>query len=353
MLSARLARIEGRIAAIRRIEARYPWLRLAAVLVWAFGTYLVMPRVPPWAGGSISAVLLAVFVAITIFHRRVLAALERYQVLARLTRGQLARVNLDWPHIPLHFPVDVPPEHPFDRDLIVTGPRSLHQLLDTTSSTGGSLRLADWLLQPRPDVAAIHLRQRQVRELLALPGLRARLALGGALMVSQPTSQTQRWDGRQVAHWVKQDYPLDALRIYLIILGALAAANMILFLLNTIGLLPAWWVISMTLYLTVQASRFRETSEVFGHAYDLSRRLEQLRGVLSELETYPFQPASELARLCAPFCQEHALPSQILRQVRQDTGFICRQLRHMPPQWNSCVWDVGTCCSCLPKQVRC
>jgi hypothetical protein len=320
-LQARSLRIDSRGAAARHTEARFPWLRLFSLLIWITGTYLALSLTPPPAAWALSFILLAVFVMITIAHRRVLAAIERYDALAWLTNSRIARANIDWGHIPAHFSIEVSPDHPFDRDLIVTGPRSLHHLIDSTTSTGGSRRLANWLLETKPNIAAIETRQQQVRELVNLPGLRARLALNGALIAFQdragsgdPT-HTRRWDGDAVLRWLHHNTSSASLRRYLVVLGFLAALNLTLFALNAAGILPAWWILTLVIYLGVQSYKFQETSEVFGEAYGLARRLEQLKVILSDLESYPFQPASELARLCTPFQMAPALPSRILRRA--------------------------------------
>jgi len=317
-LQARLERVLRRMEAVRRIEVRYPWLRLAAVLAWLAGTYLAVNELPAPFSWGVSAALLAVFIAVTLLHQQVLASLERYQALEFLTRARLARCALDWPNIPAHQPIAVSPDHPFDRDLIVTGPRSLHHLLDSTASAGGSRALAGWLLETHPSPSQTLTRQNQVRELIALPGLRARLALDGAL-IAGPFASSQarapRWDGDALIHWLGQTSRAAALRPYLIVLGLLAAANLFLFFLHAAGLLPAWWVLTLLIYLALQSLKFRESSEVFQQADELARRLKQLHVVLADLESYPWRAESKLADLCAPFRQGEGRPSWIVRRA--------------------------------------
>lgn len=316
-LFSSLDRAERQAARIGQVEARFPWLRLFSFLVFLFGSYLALTLVRGFTGWGIAVMLLAAFVVITLAHRRVLASIHRYQVLAELTRNQIARASIDWEKIPPHFPILVSQDHPFDRDLLITGYRSLHHLLDSTSSTGGSQRLAEWLLDPRPEPEALRIRQQQIRELLALHGLRARLALDSALITFQAnlSSPVQRFDSQAVMGWLSHTRPIRPLLNALMGLGLLALANIVLFLLNITGVLPAWWIFSLLLYLAIQAFLFRETSEVFGESYDLAKRLNQFRGVLFDLETYPFDPGSTLGQLCKLFQQPAEKPSKVLRRA--------------------------------------
>jgi hypothetical protein len=76
----------------------------------------------------------------------------------------------------------------------------LHQLLDTSASNGGSLRLRAGLLAPTPNPVAIRERQAVLRELGPLSGFRSRLALQSALVESRPG---ERWDGDVLLAWLE------------------------------------------------------------------------------------------------------------------------------------------------------
>ncbi len=61
-------------------------------------------------------------------------------------------MDLDWKKIPgsiLQLPLS---DLPFEKDLDITGRRSIHQLIDISISREGSQRLANWLLQKVPDL---------------------------------------------------------------------------------------------------------------------------------------------------------------------------------------------------------
>jgi hypothetical protein len=294
-------------------------MRLGALIAGLLGSYLAFALAPTTVAWVVAALLAAVFVGVTVAHRRVIAAIERHEALQRLLEAQSARLLVDWSGIPPHFPCDVAPEHPFDRDLLVTGERSLHHLLDTAASAGGSRRLARWLLAESPDLEKLETRQGLVRALIERPGLRTQLGLAGELIKAENTRPGQpaadRWDGDAILRWLSQHSEAGSLLPVLVILGLLAAANIVLFALNAAGLLPALWIATFLVYFGLQSARYRQSSEVFVEAYSLAKSLGQLRQLLKFLETYPYEPGSGLARLCAPFWKGPEKPSAELRVV--------------------------------------
>src|SRR5262249_44161813 len=123
------------------------------------------------------------------------------------------------------------PEHLFAADLNLTGERSLLQLLDTTTSHGGSARLRTWLLQPVLDAAQIHARQERVRELVPLAAFRDHLALCGALVTDATDT---RWQGEHVLAWLQRRAASPSLARWVVMLGVLAATNMVLMSLHAL-----------------------------------------------------------------------------------------------------------------------
>ncbi len=159
-------------------------LALLAVAVFARLVWLGIPIV----------VLLAAFVVLVIWHRRLRTQLARARTMAAIQEEALARIGRRWEGIPNPPPITAPSEHPYARDLDILGPASLFHLLNTTTSPMGEAELARWLLAPAaPDVA----RERQVgvSELagaievcqeLEAAGRQAHITAGGAAPDPEP-----------------------------------------------------------------------------------------------------------------------------------------------------------------------
>ena len=252
---SRLGRTERRLGELKRIESRFPWLRLGALVVGLLVGYFAFALLPYLAAAAVAAAAFAGFMIIVVRHRQVIERITRLEGFRRLLASHIARLQLDWEHIPAPAPVAVPTHHPFAADLDITGSRSLHQLLDTSISLGGSQRLADWLLQTTPDPQRIAEHQGLVEELLERPAFCTRLELDGLVTNPQPD---QRWDAAALLRWL-DSHPINgSLRPMLIILGVLALANISLFLLYMFQLLPPLWIGTLVVYFGLQSMKFRE-----------------------------------------------------------------------------------------------
>ncbi len=313
VLDNRVERVEAHLAELRRVESRYPWIRLAIFLAGVTGCIYAFTSLPGrWAGWLALVVFISVFSTAAYFHRRVFASLNRFEILRRLSLEQRARARLDWSGIPPAPGFVAEKNHPFELDLDLTGEHSLFQLLDTAASTGGSARLRGWLLKRRPDLAETARRQDLVRELIPLAGFRERLAVASALVLQ---NKEQRWDGERLLKWLSGGALPRSFLPLLVLLAVLSIANLVLFYLNVTGVLPAYWLGGVALFWALQGLNYRETSELFSDASYLSRSLDQFRAVLFELETYQYTPGSRLEEVCRPFLRSGRRPSQSLRQV--------------------------------------
>ena len=321
------------------LNERFFWLRLGTLLVGGLATLLSFSMGGGPVGWPVAAASITAFAGVVFFHRRLDRARERFQAALRLARSQAARMGLDWPGIPPALPVAVPPGHPFGGDLDLTGPRSLHHLIDTAISLGGSRRLLGWLLAPSPDLQRILARQAMLAEILPLAGFRAHLALAGSL--AAPVS-AGRWDGEKLSGWLETEPEERPLRRKLFLLAGLALLNILLFLLNLLGLLPALWPASLLVYAMAYMGMFREYAELFEEAYELGSSLDHLAAVLVYLEDYPYRKGSALSALCEPFWGAGQRPSRQISRVRRVVS--AASLRGNPTIWlplNALVpWDM-------------
>ncbi len=307
-----LERLGRSLDGLRHLSSRYSWIRLGIFLAGVAGAALAFAFGPSSAGWIVIGLFMAAFSLAVFGHRRLDRSIRRFQLASHIVQVQVARMDLDWKGIPAS-PVTPPsPEHPFETDLNVTGDRSLHQLLDTALSRGGSDRLLRWLLDTVPDLSRIHQRQALVREMLPLTGFRNRLALNGALVSSDPR---ERWDGERLVSWLEEHTDQAPLRRYLFLLGALALTNIILLGLSLFAGLPAYWAISLVLYGGVYLYKYREFEDVFDQAVYMVETLNRFRAVLSSLEHYRYPKGSRLGELCAPFWRDHPRPSGYLRKI--------------------------------------
>lgn len=324
-LQHRLERVQTRLEILRRVESRFPWIRLAVLVVTILVIYLAFQLLPLALAWVLTLASLAGFVITARRHQQVIDRIARLETFSSMLLSHIARGVLNWDAIPTPSPIPLSGDHPFATDLNITGERSLHQLLDTTISLGGSHLLARWLLEEMPDPQKIALRQEQVSELLDAPAFCNRLELNG--MIARP-EKTSRWDVSGLVRWLETHDLTGTLRPWLLFLSILAFANISLFLLNTFHLIPPLWIGTLLVYFILQSMRFRETNEVFSEAYTLSSQLSLLRTILTDLETYPYQRSPRLAELTLPLRSGPKRPSHELR--RMDAIAAAASLRNNP-----------------------
>ena len=310
-----IQKLAQRIERLQAASRRFVWLRLGVLLLGAALTWAALSQGGSAAGwGAFAAATLA-FVLVVSAHRRLARWIERFAIYRALKAGQLARLTLDWENIPTPG-LSLHRRSALAIDLDLTGERSLHQLLDTTISTGGSRLLADWLTQPTPDLGLIRRNQDLARELLPLARFRDRLLLNFRL-----ASQADL-EGENLLSWLGAEYPSDRLRRALPAAMILAAINLTLFGLSVAGLIPAYWVASAAIYLLFYYSNLSAVNPFLEAIVLLDGELDQFRAIIRYLEAFPYAGTPKLAELCAPFLDREDLPSARLRRVKLVTAGV-------------------------------
>lgn len=315
-LVRQIQRLDRRINHLDRISRKYSMTRLgiviAGLLSIAFINYLVHET-----GGWITAALFVlVFLIVARRHARVDAGLKRHRVWQQIKTTHMARMTLSWPKIPGSDVASPGADHPFDADLNLTGDRSLHQLLNISTSQGGSNRLRDWLLDPVPDPACIHERQALVRELMPMSTFRDKLTLYGLRVLED---RDARWDGDTVCRWLERHAPTISLRPYVALLSLLAVTNITLYILYSLILIPSWWWISFSayvlIYLCLYSFKRSALDRLEVDASHLETVLTPFRSILLYIESYRLAGKPHLAALCKPFHIAGRRPSAHLKQI--------------------------------------
>lgn len=325
-LRRQISRLDGRLRRLDRLSRNFSRLRIALVLA-GICCALVAER---FLGGGFAWLTLGVFgaafVAAAVWHRRVYRSGIRHAVWKRIKSIHVARLTHDWASIPQ--PPDLPsdPAHPFAADLNLTGPRSVHHLLDTSASYGGCARLRTWLLTPLDSSETVRERQQIVRELIPLARFRDRLSLHGILLGGQVQA---RWSADKIVDWLVEESP-PRLTPWVWGLGGLALVNLGLAVLYALGHLPPWWAATLLAYLVLYTYKHREARNLFADAYQLERVLRHLRAVLIYLENFPYGRTPHLAKLCEPYWRAaDSRPSASLRKIVRIAGAAGVQQSHL------------------------
>ncbi len=277
----------------------------SVVLVWLTGYvdsrfYQV---VIPGAGGVI-------FLMLVVQHYRVREKIKTYQTWLKIKRGQYAQMRMDWPNLLHANPEGTATHQPTDRDLNLTGPKSIHHLIDFTISTDGSRLLHDWLMAEHPDLKTLHARQKMVQELLITPRFRERFLL------SYYRSAEKQICSTTLMAWLTHKQGISGLIWYLRLSLILCGTGWILFYLFAAGLLPAYWVFALFLYICLYTLKRSTIIAAMEEIQMLDDELTKLRPVLQFLETYDYHGLPETRKICRPLITPEAIPSKALRSVK-------------------------------------
>jgi hypothetical protein len=321
-LDKQIARLRRRADSLEEISRRY-WTARRAIFV---GGLLLALAFCNFAGSRaawfLAALIAIVFFVVTVFHTRVRESLTRNSLLINIKQVQMARIHLDWDHIP---PADLSPSpvagHPFETDLDITGERSLHRLLDCAVTKEGSERLKSWLLTVRPDAPLIKHRQRLVEELKARPLFRDKLQLLSAvarLSTAGParlrTTGANLWNSSRLVEWIERSRPTASLLPTVLFLSALSALNIACIVLANFHVIPQIWPITFLIYVGAMLLMQGRIATAWGELQELEKVMTHFKVVFAYLESRAYGN-TPLAQICAPFRDPDKRPSIEIRRL--------------------------------------
>jgi MutS domain V len=306
----RLKDRESRVAHLERVHQRLGTIRLLVVLASA-----------AVAWESLHAHALAfwwmllpgvAFVAVAIYHSRVLQARDLAQRGVTFYKNGLARIEDRWAGAGQTGERFNDPHHVYACDLDLFGPGSLFELLSTARTRMGEDTLAKWLLSPAP-IDQIAERHAAVRELRDQLDLREDLAvLGEEARVGVHPEDLLGW--AKAPNGMKPDW-----------LRSLAAA----LVLAVIAAAAVWWVYGIaTFFLLIVLieglARYRlrrPLLAVLQGSERAFRNLDLLAGVLKRIEQHRFS-APRLRTLQRELASHQVKSSDAIARLSTIVDFI-------------------------------
>jgi ABC-type multidrug transport system fused ATPase/permease subunit len=238
-----------------------------------------------------------------------------YTSLIEVKLQHLARLELDWEHIPAIDDGEREVDHPFEHDLDITGEYSLLELMNTGRTEEGQARLRSWLLNRIPDRETIAARQKCVREIAPLSDFRDRLqALSHRLTGDVEFS----WDESVVRLWLQR--PRLPRPSFLLValswcLSGLLAIVLLLYLFTHIPFSILALAVAATFTWSIWTMKYR--SHLFDDPSQMQNAFEQLKTVFTFLETYHYGKHQQLRNLCEPFFARKPKPSRLLKNLKE------------------------------------
>jgi hypothetical protein len=234
-------------------------------------------------------VTIATFIALSVWHERLLRAKARANAAAAFYQAGANRINDQWMHPEATGMRFKNTDHPYADDLDIFGPASLFQLLSQCRTPMGESRLAQWLLQPAP-IAVIRERQARVAALKTRLDLRERVAIVNA-------GQRRFMHPEQLIAWAEQPASLPSLRAVVAGMALLFATALANYAYGGSGWLVVGLVAMNGALLGLLGKRANAIVEGLS-ASTAAAGVELLSNVIDQIEKEPFdEPA--LAALAA------------------------------------------------------
>jgi len=306
-LTRLVAKLDRVIALATASSSAFTRWRLILFIIGAICTIALYKMGWYQTGNGALIVFAALFFIVAVYHNRLESRVHRLRLWKQIKLVHLARLQLDWPHIPVR-PSNAPDLHPYAKDLDLVGPHSLLHLLDTTVSSHGQARLTSWLLEQPPGPDQWLLRRRLVQELIPRSLFRDRLGLEAQLIGEQEIN------GRRLEAVLNHAVGFPHLTTILWIQTLLAAATIGLGLGALLDWLPNYWMWSFAVYVVLYFWT-DQGEELLEHAVGVHFELEKLGAVLGFVERHARTRHSALAALWAPLLAPGVNPPQLVRQA--------------------------------------
>ena len=306
-LTRLVAKLDRVIALATAASSSFTRWRLILFIVGAICTVALYKMGWYQAGNGAVTAFVVLFLIVAGYHNRLESRVHRLRLWKQIKVVHLARLRLDWHHIPAR-PSSAPEHHPYAKDLDLVGPHSLLHLLDTTVSSHGQTRLVAWLLEQQPGPDQWLLRRRLVQELIPRSLFRDRLGLEAQLIGEQEIN------GRRLEAVLNHAVGFPHLTTVLAIQTLLAAATIGLGLGALLDWLPNYWMWSFAAYALLYFWT-DQGEELLEHAVGVHFELEKLGAVLGFVERHARSSHTALADLWAPLLAPGLNPPQLVRQA--------------------------------------
>jgi hypothetical protein len=303
-----LARIDRSLDRAVRTSGRFTRWRLAIFMIGAVASITLFQQQWYQFGNVTLVGSLTLFIIVARYHSKLEDRVQRLRVWRRIKATHLARLRLDWTGIPARVTPSLE-QHPYAVDLDLVGRHSLLELLDTTNSSNGRERLADWLLTQPPDPIRWAKRQRLIKELTGLPLFRDRLGLEASLLGEAELN------GDRIRLALAPPVGFSGLIPLLLIQGVLAGTTLGLAFASAISGFREYWILSFTVYAAIYLLTSGQVEPVFGRALSLHGQLEKLGGLFRYLERRSYRATPSLGRLCASVVAGATRPSIAIRRL--------------------------------------
>lgn len=300
---ATINRFNQRIAKLTAISKRLAIIRLTLFLV-SLTVFFCFFALSISLGYWITLfVFIISFGVLTGIQNKIDDSISLNKLWVQIKQSNISRANIDWKEIPLHNKIIADENHPFIKDLDITGNHSLLHLIDTTISDQGYELLFKWLSSYYIEHDQIIERQTLVKELINETRFRDKFRL------EFMRSSKYKLDGNELLKRLVQSDSLGSVNKIFKLLLFIAPLNLLLFFLFLFFDAPAYFAVTSLIYLAIHFFNLKYISELFEKAESLLSALGKFSRVFELIETKPPCRSKNVLKLCSVFINKDSKPS--------------------------------------------
>lgn len=240
------------------------------------------------AGWIVTFISLAAFSIVVHFHNKLLEGIRKFHFYLSIKEENLARMKVEWSHIPDPIVNSPAPEMTTEKDLDLLGKNSLHNLMDIAVSAEGSLLLRKWISGYIPVEKEITYRQNIVKELSGLEKFRDRFILKARLI------SKKHLDCERILLWVRNSELTELPTWLLPISAVLIFTYIVLFLLSSADLIPSYWILIFAAYFLIYSANQKKIGKIIEESSELGNQLKKLTSLIVYVEKYSFEKYKHL-----------------------------------------------------------
>jgi len=314
-LEHQIHRLNERLKFLEKRSDKYSWNRLKIFLSFLIATVLMFSCAGSVLGWILLAIGSSVFSITVHLHNKLIYAISRYKLYINIKTSNLSKAQLDWDKLP-EPKETILNAHPFEIDLDLVGEKSLHRLINISHSKEGSHLLRTYLLETEPEYSKILKRQHLVKELMPLSLFRDKFLLK-AVSVSR-----KRFEGEKIVTWLNIIETKKTSLLLLLTSFALILSYVILFVLFSLGLITAIWLLPFVLYLIFYMWFSKRTEELFKSTELIEDELNKVRILFEHIENIPLNNRNEVRKFLSPIIKNEQKPSLLFKRLEKLSEMI-------------------------------
>lgn len=320
-----IERISSRLDKLIKKSSIVGWWRVSIFLIGIIAFFTLYILSFNTLSISLLILLLICFIAVSILQSKVLTSIKKYKAHIQIKRYNLARAKLDWQNIPNHKTFVESEITPVEIDLDLTGNRSLHQLMDVSKSTEGSLLLRRLMTEIPGSVNEIMERQNLVKELVSLSHFRNKFLLVSSL------SSTRELNANLLVNWLAGSDKSSTIKKKLNLLWTLCIANLLFIILAITGIISSVYLITLFIYLSFYYLNLRHVKSLDHDLDRINDEMKKIIGIISFIEEYNFCNKKNVTDLCKPLTDKEKSPSEQLKRINRVLSLL--SFRNNPVIW--------------------